>query len=63
MPFYKYRLVVHGVESAYPIIVIQPRVRISKEDDFLRNFPKKSIAGLKHSLEEGVFVVWESIDG
>jgi len=56
-------LAVHGVESTRPIAVIQPRARISKEDDFLPMFPKKSIDGVKHSLEEGVFVVCGIIVG
>jgi hypothetical protein len=57
------RLAVHGVESTCPIAVIQPRARISKEDDFLHMFPKKSIDGVKHCLEEGVFVVCGTIAG
>lgn len=60
---FKNGIAVHGIESSCPVAVIQPRARISKEDDFLRLFPKKTVSGLKYGKEDGVFVVCASILG
>lgn len=45
------------------MVLIQPRARISKEDDFLKLHPRKTVAGLKECVEDGVFVVLAAIRG
>lgn len=58
-----FSIVVHGIESDCPVALIQPRARISKEDNFLCLFPKKTLGGLKYGKDNGVYVVCASVVG
>jgi hypothetical protein len=57
------RIAVHEIECTHQVALIQPRARISKEDDFLKLHPRKTVAGLKECVEDGVFVVLAAIRG
>lgn len=58
---FKNGLAVHGVESSYPVAVLQARGKVSKEDDFLNLYPKRTIGDIKNSAEEGTFVVYGTV--
>ena len=58
-----FSLVVHGVESSYPVAVLQARGKVSKEDDFLNLYPKRTIGDIKNFAEEGTFVVYGTVTG
>jgi len=40
-----------------------PRIRASVEEDFLRMYPKKSLAQLQDILENKTFIVYATVDG
>lgn len=52
-----------GIESKFPIKVMRDMSTVSKKDEFLRLFSRKTITELKNHAENGVFIVCAYIDG
>lgn len=57
------RIALHGVESSTFVPIIGPRARPSMEEDFISLYPRKKIAELQATTEDGVFIVFGVIDG
>lgn len=57
------KIAVHCIESSEHVPLPGPRVRPSMEDDFLRLYPRKKVAELQDTSEDGLFVVSDIVDG
>lgn len=56
-------IVVDCIESSEHVPLLGPMVRPSLEDDFLRLYPRKKVAELQDTSEDGLFVVSDIVDG
>lgn len=60
---FKNSIAVHGIDSSAPVPVLCPRERPSLEDEFLKMYPKKTLAELKVMAEDGLFIVSAIVEG